>query len=74
MQLGPIAEAAKATPGVLAHHYFGHADGAWLVLYAWMRLEAGLAPEVAFNEAVRRAEGARRAVDVRDLLQPASVA
>jgi hypothetical protein len=74
MQLGPVPAASKPVPGVLAHHYFGHADGAWLVLYAWMRLEAGLAPDVAFNEAVRRAEGARRAVDVRDLLQPASVA
>ncbi len=74
MRLWPVPAASKPVPGVLAHHYFGHADGAWLVLYAWMRLEAGLAPDVAFNEAVRRAEGARRAVDVRDLLQPASVA
>jgi hypothetical protein len=66
-QLGPLAEASKALPGVLAHHYFGHADGAWLVLYAWLRLEAGLAPDVAFDEAVRRATGVRRAAAVRDL-------
>ena len=74
MQLGPVAEAAKATPGVLAHHYFGHADGAWLVLYAWLRLEAGLSPEAAFDEAARRATGARRSVDVRDLLAATPVA
>ncbi len=74
LQLGPIADAAKATPGVLAHHYFGHADGAWLVLYAWLRLEAGLAPDVAFEEAVRRATGARRSVDVHDLLPAAPAA
>jgi hypothetical protein len=74
MQLGPVAEAVKATPGVLAHHYFGHADGAWLVLYAWLRLEAGLSPETAFDEAARRATGARRSVDVRDLLAATPVA
>lgn len=74
MQLGPVAEAAKASPGVLAHHYFGHADGAWLVLYAWLRLEAGLSPETAFDEAAARATGARRSVDVRDLLAATPVA
>jgi hypothetical protein len=68
MQLGPVAAAAKPVAGVLAHHYFGHADGAWLVLYAWMRLEAGLAPDVAFEEAVRRTTGARRSVAVSDLV------
>ena len=73
-QLGPLAEASKALPGVLAHHYFGHADGAWLVLYAWLRLEVGLAPDVAFEEAVRRATGARRGADVRDLLPATPVA
>jgi len=73
-QLGPLAEASKALPGVLAHHYFGHADGAWLVLYAWLRLEVGLAPDVAFEEAVRRATGVRRGADVRDLLPATPVA
>jgi N-acetylmuramoyl-L-alanine amidase len=68
MQLGLVAAAAAPTPGVLAHHYFGHADGAWLVLYAWLRLEAGLEPEVAFEQAVRRATGARRSAEVLDLI------
>ncbi|WP_223643766.1 N-acetylmuramoyl-L-alanine amidase [Corallococcus sp. EGB] len=66
-QFGPVAEAQKPLPGVLAHHYFGHADGAWLVLYAWLRIEAGLTPDVAFEEAVKRTTGVCRA-DVRDLL------
>ncbi len=70
-RLGALAEAQKPLPGVLAHHYFGHADGAWLVLYAWLRLEAGLAPDVAFEEAVRRATDARQTADVRDLLPAA---
>jgi len=74
LQLGPVAVAAKATPGVLAHHYFGHADGAWLVLYAWLRLEAGLSAEAAFEDAVRRATGAQRSVDVRDLFPATPVA
>lgn len=74
MQLGPVTAAAKPVVGVLAHHYFGHADGAWLVLYAWLRLEAGLAPDVAFEEAVRRATGVRRAADVRDLVPATPVA
>lgn len=56
--------------GILAHCYFGHADGAWLVLYAWLRIEAGLDPSTAYDEAVRRATGTRRA-DVRDLVRVA---
>jgi hypothetical protein len=56
----------KARRGVLAHTYFGHADGAWLVLYAWLRLKAGMDPATAYSEAKRRATGVKR-VDVRDL-------
>lgn len=71
--LGLVAAAAKPVPGVLAHQYFGHADGSLLVLYAWLRLEAGLSPDAAFEEAVKRATGVRRA-DVRDLLPTHAVA
>ncbi len=72
--LGLVPAAAKAPlPGVLAHQYFGHADGSMLVLYAWLRIEAGLAPDVAFEEAVKRTTGVRRA-DVRDLLPTPAVA
>jgi len=66
LEMGRIESARRATPGVMAHTYFGHADGAWLVLYAWLRLEAGLAPCTAYEEAARRAEGVRR-VDLSDL-------
>ena len=65
--LGLVAAAEKPVPGVLAHQYFGHADGSLLVLYAWLRLEAGLSADAAFEEAVKRATAVRRA-DVRDLL------
>ena len=37
--------------------YFGHADGAWLVLYSWLRMEAGLDPTEAHAQAVQRATG-----------------
>jgi len=74
MWLGPFAEASKASPGIYAHHYFGHADGAWLVLYAWLRLEAGLDPAAAYEEAAKRATGAKGSVDVNDLLKPPRVA
>lgn len=68
IQLGRIAGLDKAAPGVLAHTHFNHADGGWLVLYAWLRLEAGLAPEKAFAEAIRRATGAKREAVVADLV------
>jgi len=71
--LGLVAAAEKPVPGVLAHQHFGHADGALLVLYAWLRLEAGLSSDAAFEEAVKRATGVRRA-DVRDLLPTPAVA
>jgi hypothetical protein len=40
------------------------------VLYAWLRLEAGLAPCAAYEEAVRRATGVRKRVDLADLVAP----
>ena len=51
-------------PGIWAHHYVGHADGAFLVLYAWLRFEAGLSPERAFNEARSLATGAGQVIDL----------
>jgi hypothetical protein len=67
LAMAEVETAAKPRPGIYAHHYFGHADGAWLVLYAWLRLEAGLSPDAAFAEAVRRATGVRWIVDLADL-------
>lgn len=68
--LGTIKAAQKSRPGILAHHYFAHSDGAWLVFYAWLRLEMSMAPSLAFEEAAKRATAVRRA-DVRDLITAA---
>lgn len=61
----------RVWPGL--RDYFGHADGALLVFYAWLRIEVGLGPDAAFEEAVKRSTGVRRA-DVRDLLPTHAVA
>ena len=58
-------------PGVYAHSYFHHADGAWLTLYAWLRLEVGMPECIAYEEAIRRATGVRRHVDLSDLIPQA---
>lgn len=67
MAMGRVSPSPRTGTGILAHTYFGHADGAWLVLYAWLRIEAKLDVSRAYDEAVRRATGVRR-VDVRDLV------
>lgn len=59
LAMGPFEAAKSVSPGIYAHHYFGHADGAWLVLYAWLRIEAGLSPEDARIEAISQATGAK---------------
>ena len=69
LAMGRVPRSRRRNPGIYAHHYFGHADGAWLVLYAWLRIEAGLEPEVAYREATARAVGARRSVDLADLIE-----
>ena len=71
LAMAEVESAAKLKPGVYAHHYFGHADGSLLVLYAWLRLEAGLAREAAFAEAVRQGTGVRWNVDLADLITAA---
>jgi hypothetical protein len=68
MAMGRLLTGRLPKPGVWAHTYFGHADGAWLILYSWLRIEAGLDPEDAYDEAVRRATGNLRQVDLSDLI------
>ncbi len=67
LRMGRVAGADARRPGVYAHHFFHHADGLFPVLYAWLRLEAGLAPSTAYEEAIRRATGATKQIDVSDL-------
>lgn len=66
-----IADGDERIPGVYAHTYFHHADGAWLALYAWLRLEAGVPECIAYEEAIRRATGVRRFVELADLTNDA---
>lgn len=58
LAMGPLTSAKSLAPGVYAHHYFGHADGCWLVLYSWLRLVGGLEPADARAAAIKLATGA----------------
>jgi hypothetical protein len=71
LSMNRLADGDVRKPGIYAHTYFHHADGAWLVLYAWLRIEAGLTPCDAYGEATRRATGTRRYVDLADLMSDA---
>jgi len=55
MTMGRVAGGDQRRPGIYAHTYFGHADGSWLVLYAWLRIEKNLPPVQAYEEAIRLA-------------------
>ncbi len=46
-------------PGIYAHHYFGHADGCFPVLYSWLRLEANKDPQQAYDKAKELATGCK---------------
>lgn len=60
LRMGRLPEGTDVRgPGIWAHHYTAHADGAWPVLYAWLRIEAGLAMDVAFERACELAEGCK---------------
>jgi hypothetical protein len=68
LAMGRVSGAAEhRRAGIYAHCHFHHADGLFLVLYAWLRIEAGLPPSRAYEEAINRATGARVKVDVSDL-------
>jgi hypothetical protein len=70
MAMGRVPGADRPRPGIAAHTYWHHADGAWLALYAWLRLEARLDRERAYAEAIDRATMRRRHVDLADLMNP----
>ena len=57
--LGPLAD-TKPRSGVWAHHQVGgHADGAWLALYTWLRVAVGLDATSAYDVAADRATSAK---------------
>ena len=60
------APESEMGPGIYAHDYFGHLDGAWLVLYMWLRMEPKLDPQTAYDTAVGLAAGARGEVDLSE--------
>jgi len=62
LAMSKVPGGERPGPGIYAHTYFGHADGSWLVLYAWLRLEAGRSPEAAYEEAARLGTTSERAV------------
>lgn len=66
LAFGRINGAEKRSPGIYAHYYFGHADGCWLTLYCWLRLEASYSPDDAYREAVNRTTKLRGACDLSD--------
>ena len=61
LALGRVKADVVENPGIHAHMYFGHADGAWLVLFAWLTMEAGLSYEDAYAKAKELATGASSA-------------
>lgn len=54
------------SPGIWAHYYFGHADGAWLALYCWLRMEAEMDAAQAYEQAILRTTGVKNKVDLSD--------
>lgn len=70
LAMGRLEDGERRVPGIYAHTYFGHADGAWLVLYSWLRLEVGVPQCTAYEEAIARATGVRR-VDLADRIAQA---
>lgn len=65
LRMGPMASAARPTPGIFAHHYFAHADGAWLLLYCCLRLTGQCSAADAYAHAVALASGNRTWADLK---------
>lgn len=59
-----VPGADRPNPGIYAHTYFGHADGSWLVLYAYLRIEKKRDPGQAYEEAIEVATTQQRFVAV----------
>lgn len=59
---------ASRRPGVAAHCYTDHADAAFFVLYALLRIECGLSPADAYDAALGLASTPRSTVDISSYL------
>lgn len=66
LAMGRLPDGKILRPGVHAHHYFGHSDGAFLVLYTWLRLEPQINADEAYEVAIALATGAKGQVDLDD--------
>ncbi len=70
--MGRVAACERPpVPGVIPHMAFAHADGPWLVLYLFLRLELGLCAQDAYGHASAlavRATAPGYLADVSDLL------
>lgn len=64
MAMARIPQGKKRRPGVWAHTYWGHSDGSWPVLYAWLRLCAGVDAARAYEWAISLATGVQDFVDL----------
>jgi hypothetical protein len=64
MAMSRIPNGDDRIPGIYAHTYFGHADGAFAVLYAFLRIARGFDPTEAFARAMLDAPGPHRSVSV----------
>jgi len=59
LRMGLLGNGRTRQSGIWAHHYSAHADGAFPVLYAYLRIEEGLPITQAYARAVELATGAR---------------
>lgn len=64
LAMNRVPGADRPNPGIYAHTYFGHADGSWLVLYAYLRIEKKRDPGQAYEEAIEVATTQQRFVTV----------
>jgi hypothetical protein len=62
LAMGRVPGARRPAGGIYSHTYFHHADGAWPVLYAVLRLREGLGVSEAFELASELACGDVRSV------------
>lgn len=60
LAMGRLSGVNVRTPGIWAHTYTAHADGSFPVLYAFLRLERGMPPVVAYAKAKELATTGKR--------------